>query len=167
MATNPFQEWLSEVVADKIVIALDEINTEAEANMWSFSLTSEQAAAIAPDQVEMFIREVAEAGSKQIDALGCGSMLFYCWHDEMAAQLLFSLVSTSHAILPFGCPIERVADLGLVVRDFLSSTYHDGIPWSEFEIVTHPSQTELDQIDEESAQRMSPLRVWSQELPLL
>ena len=167
MATNPFQEWLSEVVADKIVIALDEINTEAEANMWSFSLTSEEAAAIAPDQVEMFIREVAEARSEQIEALDSGSMLFYCWHDEMAAQLRFSLVSTSHATLPFRCPIERVADLGLVVRDFLSSTYHAGVPPSEFEIVTHPSQTELDQIDEESAQRMSPLRVWSQELPLL
>jgi hypothetical protein len=166
MSTNPFPKWLSEVVADKIVIALDDINTEAQGNMWSFSLTPEQAAVIAPDQIEAFVQEVVAARGKQLSALGSESMLFYCWHDEMAAQLRFSLVSTSHAILPFSRPIERVADLDSVVRAFLISLNRAVLPWSEFKDVTHLRQTKLEQLGEQNAQSKPPLRVWSQEVPL-
>ena len=128
MTASPFLEWLPEVAADEVIIEPFDIVAEARGNLWSFSVTSAQAAALRPAHVASFVRSVAEARSRQLSARGLKAMHFYCWHDEQVAQLRLSLVSAVHGRLPFTCSIEPVADLESVVASFLDSPYHDGIP---------------------------------------
>jgi hypothetical protein len=122
---------LAEVAADAIVVRLDDIDAEAHGNMWSFSFSPEQTAAIRVAEVVEFIQAIAAARGRWLAAHPSGPMLMYCWHDEQAGQLRLSLVSASHGRLPFGCEVAPVEDLGAVVRSFLGSPYLAGIPWSE------------------------------------
>jgi hypothetical protein len=138
MAANPFLEWFSEVAGDEVVSEPFNIFAEAHGNLWSFSVTSAQAAALRPAHVASFIRSVAEARSRQLSARGPKAMLFYCWHDEQAAQLRFSLVSAEHGRLPFARSIELAPDLESVVASFLNSRYHDGIPYGELRLAVGP-----------------------------
>ncbi|WP_460581742.1 hypothetical protein [Hymenobacter arcticus] len=48
-------------------------------------------------------------------------MQFYCWHDALASQLRFSLVSAA-ARLPFGCSI-RLVESSIVVQEFITQEY--------------------------------------------
>jgi hypothetical protein len=34
-------------------------------------------------------------------------------------------------ILPFGCQVGKVDNMGLILKEFLKCPYHDGIPWKE------------------------------------
>lgn len=130
MPTNPFIEWLRNVVADEVVISRTDIDAEAIGNMWSFSITQEQAACISCADVESFIEAVVAQRSRHLSSRKSPPMLFYCWHDEMAAQLRFSLVSEVHDRLPFRCKIEK-ACLRTIAASFLRSPCREGIPFSE------------------------------------
>ncbi len=121
MTASPFLEWLPEVAADEIIIEPSSIVAEARGNLWSFSITSTQAAALHPSHVTSFVLAVAETRSRYLLAHGATAMLFYCWHDEQAAQLRFSLVSAEHGYLPFGCSIDPAGKLESVVASFLNS----------------------------------------------
>lgn len=134
MTASPFLDWLPEVAADEVVIEPSNIVAEARGNLWSFSVTSAEAAALDPAHVASFVREVAKARRRHLSARGATAMRFYCWHDEQAAQLRLSLVSADHGRLPFACsiePAEPAADLESVVASFLNSSYHDGIPLAD------------------------------------
>ena len=117
--TNPFLGWLAEVASDPVVVCPDDILVEAQRNLWTFGLGADQQAAVAPAEVEEFVRAVVAARGRWLASCGAGPMRFYCWHDGQAGQLRFSLVSVSPARLPFGCPVEPVSTLGTVVRAFL------------------------------------------------
>lgn len=60
-------------------------------------------------------------------------MTFYCWHDVQMRAIRFSLVSSSHGRLPFGCATRTVDDLltvtrQVVERDWNSAVYfHDDL----------------------------------------
>ena len=86
-------------------------------------------------------------------------MTFYCWYDEQANHLRFSLVSASHGRLPFGIQVEKCKNLDDIVEHFLNSTYHNGLPVSDFE--THPSKGQQD----EFAMAPDRLQVWTKRLP--
>ena len=119
LATNPFTVWLAEVEAAAVVVQPDDIIAEAHGNLWTFGLDDDQRAAITSDEVEAFIRAVFIARGRWLTERQAGSMRFYCWHDAQAGQLRFSLVSAAHDSLPFGCPIELVKDLNVVIQSFL------------------------------------------------
>jgi hypothetical protein len=131
----PFNDWLPDVAADPIFIdsAPAGLGEEARRNMWAFSISSEQAEAVSAPAVVEFVMEVARARSKQLSDLPLGphATAFYCWFDEQACQLRFSLVSASHGQLPFGATVKLVEDLCHLADRFVRSDYHDGIPWSE------------------------------------
>ncbi|MCE9560831.1 MAG: hypothetical protein K8U57_02130 [Planctomycetes bacterium] len=120
MATNPFPGWLGEVAADAVVVEPSDVVVEARGNLWTFGLDDEQRATVAPADVEEFVRAVVAARGQWLAKRGLGPMRFYCWHDAQAGQLRFSLISTSHAALPFECPVEPVAAIRAVVQGFLS-----------------------------------------------
>ncbi len=155
MAADPFLDWLPEVADDEVLIAPDDIVAEARGNQWSFAVTSQQAAALGTAQVASFVHAVAAARGRWLAVRNAVPMLFYCWHDELAAQLRFSLVSTRHGRLPFGCEVEQAASLDSVVSSFLGSPYHDGIRLIE--------ASESDPASEGEADR--PLPVWVARLP--
>lgn len=86
-------------------------------------------------------------------------MTFYCWHDEQASQLRFSLVSASHGRLPFHTDIEVCKDLDYVAARFLTSSDHDGLPMSEFEPQLKAGNQEVE------AMAPASLQVWTKRLP--
>ena len=163
VAINPFDEWLLEVANDPIVTDASKagLSIEAHSNCWSFSINKEQAQSLTAGQVIEFLSAVQQARHQQI--LGrYGSthpMLFYCWHDEQASQLCFSLVSASHDCLPFGCIVKEVSELSIVVNEFLENLYHDGIPLEEFVPLEAINIPEIDEPNR------FVLNVWSKKLP--
>jgi hypothetical protein len=147
--------WLSDVVGDDVVVAPADLCTEARKNQWSFSVTSEEATALSTSDIEAFVSAVVRA---RCDALlqhdvPRGTMTFYCWFDEMASQLRFSIVSAKRDALPFSCDLVH-ASLSSIASAFLGSRFHDGIPWSEFRPVEAPVDP-----------RQANLPVWSVSIP--
>ncbi len=132
MAANPFVGWLAEVAADAVVIRPDDLEAEAGGNLWSFSLSPEQAAAVSVAEVEAFANGVADARRVWISARRAGPMDLYWWHDAQAGQLRFSLVSAVHSRLPFGCEVVPAASLAAVASDWLGAPHPHAIPRAEF-----------------------------------
>jgi hypothetical protein len=128
VTTNPFAEWLTEVVADPIVVLPEDIIAEARGNLWTFGLDNGQRGAVTSASVEEFVRAVVAARGRWLAEHSAGPMRFYCWHDAQARQLRFSLVSAGNAALPFDCPVEAAADLCRIVREFLASAEVSPIP---------------------------------------
>ncbi|MBC7819184.1 MAG: hypothetical protein IAG10_20020 [Planctomycetaceae bacterium] len=131
MVANPFLEWLAEVSADELAIRPDDINAEAHENLWSFSLSSEQAAAVSVADVETFAKGVADARRVWLSAREVDPMVLYWWHDELAGQLRFSLVSASHGRLPFRCPVVSARTFREIASEWLGSQHLHGIPLAE------------------------------------
>jgi hypothetical protein len=121
VAANPFSEWLTDVVADPVVTLPEDMIAEARGNLWTFGLDNEQLAVVTAAEVEEFVRVVVVARGRWLAEHGAAPMWFYCWHDAQVGQLRFSLISCGDTTLPFECPVEQVADLGTVVRDFLAA----------------------------------------------
>ena len=120
---NPFIEWLTEVEDDPIVIKVMEsgLNTEAQSNLWTFALSQQQAQELDAEEVIQFLANVVLARERQvIKQFGQQHpMIFYCWFDEQAIQLRFSLVSSFHNSLPFGEKVILTDDLAGIVEQFL------------------------------------------------
>jgi hypothetical protein len=128
VAANPFPEWLAEVAADEVVVRPDDIEAEARSNLWSFSLSPEQAAAVSVADVAAFAAGVADGRRTWLSAYGAGPIVMYWWHDAQAGQLRFGLVSASHGRLPFGCEVVPAASLAAVASDWPGSSTRHGIP---------------------------------------
>ncbi len=139
-----FVGHLAEVTEDSIYIGSSEadLDEELRLNMWSISITGEQAKTLTEDDFLAFIAEVLLDRRQQVKGADHG-MIFYLWFDEMACQLRFNLISDFHLHLPFECRLEQVHTPVLIVREFLESAYHDGIPFREVQ--------EIEQNDEVSA----------------
>jgi hypothetical protein len=161
MSTDPLSTWLPEVLACEITIASDSINDEARKNLWSFTLTEEEAARISVADVEVFLNAIITSRRQWLLArqFPPGQMRFYFWFDELAGQLRFSLVSDSHGCLPFGRPIFDAAGISQVVRPFLQAANGGLIPWNELQEVSPFGKG----TDQDPA--IGPLTVWSTSLP--
>ena len=134
--TNPFPEWLEEVINSPLIVdqSQDGLSYECHGNHWSFAISQSQAEVIAAEDVLNFLFSVMQAREQQIKARSgaINSMIFYCWLDEQASHLCFSLVSAAHQCIPFGAIMEETDDFAKVVELFLNSHYHNGIPLEEF-----------------------------------
>lgn len=135
MTANPFPEWLAEVATDAVVVRPDDIGAEARCNLWTFSLSPEQAAAVSVADVEQFAAGVAEARRAWLEARGAGPMLLYWWQDSQAGQLRFSLVSAVHGRLPFDCEVVPAVSFRSVATDWLSSPLLHGISSADLQPV--------------------------------
>ncbi len=150
--------WIDEVASDKLTVDPTDMVTEGQSNLWSFTLPSDDASARDHKIIERFIEQVIDARCSVLRERGApsGSMRFYCWHDEMAAQLRFSLVSACHEKLPFGCIVDPVPELVRIVESFVSSPNHAGIPFSELDEV---------EFDHQPEERAYSLRLWERAIP--
>ena len=149
------EEWIQDVIEDPVTVAPGDVMKEARGNLWSFSLSSEQAAKIQESDLSHFIGRIIEARRAALTKLGCppGAMIFYSWFDEQACQLRFSLIS-GVAALPFGCETVPAESLKEILDAFLLSPYHDGIPFSE-----------LSSSSESEEPVPQALKVWTTRLP--
>ena len=159
MAAKPLAEWLAEVAADAVTVDPDDINAEANGNLWGFSITAEMAAAMTIADVETFAAGVANARRAWLLQHSAGPMVLYWWHDAMAGQLRFSMVSAAHGRLPFGCNVIPAVGLRVIADEWLKSPYLDGISWSEL------SPAPAGEPDQDSEPPPLNLPVWSLRLP--
>jgi hypothetical protein len=161
---DSFLDSLAEVVQDEITISSsgDNVEVEARANQWSFSISPEQAKILQPYQIVHFITTIMEAREDVLRRHKANhAMIFYCWFDDQAAQLRLSVVSAHHGILPFGCRLRYTTELGEIVDHFLRSPYHGGIQ------IKGDLQTEDkgEEQTEDVHQERFVLDVWSVNIP--
>jgi hypothetical protein len=153
-----FTKWLAKVAADQITVDSSNIDKESHSNHWSFSISSAEAAVCDSLGIEQFITSVIDCRCASLLAQNAElkSMLFYCWHDEMASQIRFSMISASHDRMPFGGTIQIEPELSQITASFLHSLHHDGIPFSE-----------LVECDFDTSPKESPRiqKVWTKLIP--
>lgn len=128
------------------------ISTKKLNNTWSISISGELATKIKVQDFINFYEKVISIRSEQLRNSKIGhDMLFYVWFDWQSAQIKFNLILDYNNILPFSCDIEVIDELELIIAEFLSFPYHDGI---EIEVVTD--------VDEETEEdiRKDPLKVF-------
>ena len=83
-----------------------------------------------------FLRKVRLNRQLQLQNSGLAiDLVYYVWHDELAGQLRFNFLNSSHQNLPFGCTVSLVENEAEIVSGFLNSSYLQGIPWDEFATV--------------------------------
>ena len=115
VATNP---------DDEIGIYPDAINKEANGNMYVFSPNKDENPTIGT--VTAFVEQVIRHRRERLlNDYGGHPMTFYCWHDWQARQFRFSLVSQSHARLPFGCAIRETDDLTAVIEQIVEQDWNN------------------------------------------
>jgi len=114
-----------------------DLNQEARNNEHALSITAAQAQRLSVTDLRQLLHRVIAAKKAQLlrERGTSYPMTFYCWHDEQAAQLRFSLVSAAATALPFACRLLLVADIEAILRPFLASHHLDGIPWHELDAV--------------------------------
>lgn len=99
-------------------------------NMWAISLDNFNT--ISLYDFLHFIYLFLQKKTQQLQQLHTtDSFIFYMWFDEMAGQLRLNIIPDNNKELPFGCQIEHVSSAEIILQAFLSSRYHDCIPWSE------------------------------------
>lgn len=157
-----WQAWLEEVGAARVVCAPDDILEEANGNLWHLEAPPEPGPLPEVAQVEALVRSVVEARRRQLRETGGGPMRIYWWHDDLAGQLRFSLVSSSHRRLPFACKIEPAPALGEILSGWLASPWLRGIPLSSLSV--RESSEDSDTGDPEP-ETPYVLQVWSAEVP--
>lgn len=109
-------------------------NKEITKNMWAISLDPTAIEKLVVQDFIKFLTKFLEKKEQQILQKHInGPVVFYMWFDEMAAQLRFNTIADFNNKLPFGCDVEVIDSPEPIIKDFLTSHYHDGIPWSELE----------------------------------
>jgi hypothetical protein len=101
----------------------DEVHEEARQNLFYLGLAEAELALLTVPAVAQWLGAV-EASKRQQLLAQVGShypMHLYCWHDALASQLRFSLVSAA-VPLPFGCPL-RLTELAVIVQEFLTQEH--------------------------------------------
>lgn len=116
--------WLRMVSHDEdLVISTERLNDEATSNMWYFSPSDDVCHEMDAHQVESFVRQVIENRRSLLRKLSSPEMVFYCWHDAVARQLRFSMVSACHGRLPFSCDLHATADLHEVIHQVVNEDW--------------------------------------------
>lgn len=125
---------LQEIVNDTLFTgtSADDLNDEIRHNMWRISFGADERTRLSVDILEEFFTAVIENRRQQLLNSGSAhSMIFYVWHDAMASQLRFNLISDFHDTLPFKAEVITVP-LADILREFLASPPE--ISWSELTI---------------------------------
>jgi hypothetical protein len=129
---KPFLQYFADVIADELFIgaSVDDLQKEIQQNMWLLSKPAGYGESV-QDWLDL-INRIIENRKQQI-AVSRHSMIFYLWLDEQACQLRFNLINDSHEFLPFNSNVELVQSFYKIVEAFLTSPYHNGIPFGELD----------------------------------
>jgi hypothetical protein len=160
---DSFLDEQDEIVNDRLMTAPGEPPCQDEAleNMWSLSMTSGRARTTSVAAIVAFLDAVLHNRDRQLRAMHGDTypMLFYCWVDEQAGQLRFSLIGGNHPRPPFGCELRLVESRASIAEQFLGLSTLDGIPWEELTEVTPDVSV--------SDEPPYVLDIWTQQLPLV
>lgn len=143
-------ENLFEIIDDPIYIGLseDDLQSEIKNNTWRISASQEEVESLKKADFILFFQKVIANRLAQIrNSSSTHGMIFYMWFDEQASQIRFSLISDFHKALPIRNPNLRFLETPETIYDqFLDSSYHDGISFTEF-VVKDFTDAEPDDLD--------------------
>ncbi|MDY2588380.1 hypothetical protein [Winogradskyella aquimaris] len=72
---------------------------------------------------------------------------YYSWFDEQACQFRFSIINSKHKNLPFSGDINIINNELEIIKSFLESNYHDGIPFNEIIAVESIDESKKNELD--------------------
>jgi len=105
-------KWLSELKEEIVLSISDDVNIQCNENLHSFSMTKSQRETLSIKGISDFIINCYSlVKEKSIN----NKFTFYCWIDELAGQLRFSVISGHTDKLPFSSkivlsPIEIISN---------------------------------------------------------
>lgn len=138
-----------------------ELQREIAENRWCISATQEECAEVSVTELTSALHAVSVCWRAQVvtraDSRGA---LFYMWFDEQASQLRCCIISDRNAALPFRCATTPIITMEPIIADFLSSPYHEGIPWEELTEVEW-----LDSDEEDGIRQEIPFQVYIEQMP--
>ncbi len=131
---------------------LTELSAENEFEIWSFSSDS-----LENISLESWIQFFEKAVSIRAQKVPVNTVYSsYIWFDEQALNLKLATTPYTKNSLPFGCSIELVESLSIILQTWLNAETY--IPWEELE-ETNFEDNKMDSLPTES----KPLKVWAVE----
>jgi len=101
---------------------IDSLEAEIYHNMICIEAYENISKEISVDEIISFLHNVKTNRKEQlVSNNNVSGLKFYLWVDEMANQLRFNFINSSHIKLPFNCDLKYVSDEKLIVKDFLNS----------------------------------------------
>jgi hypothetical protein len=135
---------LEEYIAEQIFITdnSNDIDKEIDKNYWLITGTNEQISSLTSTEwLDYFNRLIVNRQCQLNNSKVKTDLVFYCYHDELAGQLRFNIISATHTKLPFGC--KYIEDtLENVLNAFINDKYNGSIPWGELKPISK-DETEM------------------------
>ncbi len=149
MTPEEFDQVLREIIDGPILItdSTESIQDEIFHNFRAISISGGLASKINLSSLANALKEHRDRVKLQLSQSRIDiDMIYYSWFDDQACQLRFNVINSNHKRLPFSAPIELADGEEQIIRRFLASEYHDGIPMTELrdKIATEPESVELD-----------------------
>lgn len=113
---STLKQWLNDLDSEIEIVASNEINEEAKANMVTFGFNAELLQEWGQNSVLNFLISCSDLYKRKVEGL---DMVFYSWLDEQAGQFRISAISQIHNKLPFDCKLN-LTDLNIVVNGIYS-----------------------------------------------
>ena len=145
-----FIKSLAEIINNKLFLTDSTQNLEEEIakNCHLISIDKKLASEIQPKELLDILKKVRENRLSQLNQSNLKANLkYYSWFDEQACQLRFNIINSNHPSLPFGAKINIVDNESVIVKAFIASNYHDGIPWEDF----NKLETDIDNTEEKES----------------
>ena len=105
---TPLKNWVTEFREEFRYVGFCE--NQPNENLHSYSLSDEELVRTASKEFTEFIDAHFEIVSNRVKE----DATFYAWHDDMAGQFRFSVISGHLNELPFSCDIEHASLLEIV-----------------------------------------------------
>lgn len=149
MTKADFLGELNDIIRNEILITDDVqyLEEEISTNCWHISTNQEIIDQLEVEDLVGVLQMIRENRKTQLEQSELESdLLYYSWFDEQACQLRFNLINANHKQLPFGATISLVPSEKEIIQQFLNSSHHDGIPWSELKDI--PTKRTASQAEE-------------------
>jgi hypothetical protein len=117
--------WFELAADDSVLKDSADINAEANENLWSFSPSEQEDNKITSEELQLFVFAIMDNRRRWLRQHALSDMTFYCWHDFQARAIRFSLVSSSHSRLPFGCKTKMVTDLLTITQHIVDRDWNN------------------------------------------
>jgi len=146
------------------------IEKEIYHNMWAIDFDNDFIKTITSQDLCVFLTQLLEQRSAQI-AKNYPHLkaTFYLWHDELAEQLRFNILSGANITLPFRCKTNFISTPVPIIQAFLKDAQAENHPL-DFENFTFlnpgdPGWDEFDDDDEEEDISQQTITVYVITLP--
>ena len=95
-------------------------------NAWGFGLSDKFLKKITIMDLSQFVSDLIIHRTRQIRDMNLGkNATLYIWFDAMALQIRFNILSGENIELPFGCTLNFVESLNVILQQYIDAEYED------------------------------------------